>query len=374
MSSVRTALPQVDLRDDPTALRRQLRTVAHEVGFFHLTGHGVSEHLTDRLLTQARRLFALPDADKDAIAMRNSPHFRGYTRLGGELTGGAVDWREQIDVGAQRTPIGGQGKPDYLWLQGPNQWPPALPELPAVIAEWDAALAEVGRTLLRHWAISLGSPADVFEDAFADTPATLIKIIRYPAQAETPQGVKASEATGSGVGASEATGNGVGASEATGSGVGAHRDAGVLTLLLAEPDSSGLQVRSPGASEATGNGSGASEATGNGSGEWIDVDPVPDAFIVNIGEMLEVASGGYLRATEHRVRLSSRERISLPYFFNPRLDAALPVLQLPAELAVRARGVSVDSANEQIFSVYGRNAWKSRLRAHPDVAARHGYV
>jgi isopenicillin N synthase-like dioxygenase len=335
VSSVRTALPVVDLRDDPTALRRQLRTVAHEVGFFYLTGHGVSEHLTDRLLTEARRLFALPDADKDAVAMRNSPHFRGYTRLGGELTGGVVDWREQIDIGAQRTPIGGPGKPDYLWLQGPNQWPPALPELPAVIAEWDAALAEVGRTLLRHWATSLGSPAEVFDDAFADTPATLIKIVRYPAQADTPQGV------------------------------GAHRDAGVLTLLLAEPDSTGLQVRG---------GSGASEATGNGAGEWIDVDPVPGTFIVNIGEMLEVASGGYLRATEHRVRLSSRERISVPYFFNPRLDAAMPVLELPDDLAVHARGVSVDPANEQIFSIYGRNAWKSRLRAHPDVAAANGYV
>jgi isopenicillin N synthase-like dioxygenase len=324
VSSVRTALPVVDLRDDPTALRRQLRTVAHEVGFFYLTGHGVSEHLTDRLLTEARRLFALPDADKDAVAMRNSPHFRGYTRLGGELTGGVVDWREQIDIGAQRVPIGGPGKPDYLWLQGPNQWPPALPELPAVIAEWDAALAEVSRTLLRHWAISLGSPADVFEEAFADTPATLIKIVRYPAQADTPQGV------------------------------GAHRDAGVLTLLLAEPGSSGLQVR--------------------GAGEWIDVDPLPGAFIVNIGEMLEVASAGYLRATEHRVRLSSRERISVPYFFNPRLDAAMPVLALPDDLAAHARGVSVDPANEQIFSIYGRNAWKSRLRAHPDVAAQHGYV
>ncbi|MDT4999607.1 MAG: hypothetical protein QOK12_1712 [Mycobacterium sp.] len=331
---MRTALPVVDLRDDPIALRRQLRTVAHEVGFFYLTGHGVSEDLTDRLLTEARRLFALPDADKDAVAMRNSPHFRGYTRLGGELTGGVVDWREQIDIGAQRTPIGGPGKPDYLWLQGPNQWPPALPELPAVIAEWDAALAEVGRTLLRHWAISLGSPADVFDDAFADTPATLIKIVRYPAQADTPQGV------------------------------GAHRDAGVLTLLLAEPGSSGLEVRGP---------PGASEATGNGAGEWIDVDPVPGAFIVNIGEMLEVASGGYLRATEHRVRLSSRERISVPYFFNPRLDAAMPVLELPDDLAVHASGVSVDPANERIFSIYGRNAWKSRLRAHPDVAAQHGY-
>ena len=325
MSSVRTALPVVDLRDDPAALRERLRTVAHEVGFFYLTGHGVSEHLVDRLLTEARRLFALPEAGKDAVAMRNSPHFRGYTRLGGELTGGVVDWREQIDIGPQRTPIGGAGNPDYLWLQGPNQWPPALPELPAVVAEWDAALAEVGRTLLRHWATSLGSPADAFDEAFADTPATLIKIVRYPAQANTPQGV------------------------------GAHRDAGVLTLLLAEPGSRGLEVRGP-------------------DGEWIDVDPVPGAFIVNIGEMLEVASGGYLRATEHRVRLSSRERISVPYFFNPRLDAQIPVLTLPEELAVQARGVSADPSNEQIFAIYGRNAWKSRLRAHPDVAARHGYV
>jgi len=355
VSSVRTALPVVDLRDDPAVLRERLRTVANEVGFFYLTGHGVSEHLTDRLLSQARRLFALPDADKDAIAMRNSPHFRGYIRLGGELTGGVVDWREQIDIGPQRAPIGGPGKPDYLWLQGPNQWPTALPELPAVVAEWDAALAEVGRTLLRHWAISLGSQADVFDAAFAGTPATLIKIVRYPAQADTPQGIKASEATGSGVGA--------------------HRDAGVLTLLLAEPGSSGLQVRAPdGASEATGNEAGASEATGNEAEEWIDVDPVPGAFIVNIGEMLEVASGGYLRATEHRVRLSARERISVPYFFNPRLDAAMPVLELPDELAVHARGVSVDTANERIFSVYGRNAWKSRLRAHPDVAAQYRYV
>jgi len=64
----------------------------------------------------------------------------------------------------------------------------------------------------------------------------------------------------------------------------------------------------------------------------------------------------------------------VPYFFNPRLDAHLPVLTLPAELAARARGVTVDPSNERIFSVYGRNAWKSRLRAHPDVAAEHGYL
>jgi isopenicillin N synthase-like dioxygenase len=321
------ALPVVDLHAPIGHLRRTLREAAHDFGFFYLTGHDVPNALMSRLLGAARRLFELPQADKDAVAMVRSPHFRGYTRLGGELTQGEVDWREQIDIGPERPPIGGPGKPDYLWLQGPNQWPAALPELPEIIDEWDAALAVVARTLLRHWASALGSPADVFDEAFAEAPATLIKVVRYPAHAASPQGV------------------------------GAHKDSGVLTLLLAGPDSRGLQVRRP-------------RAEDDG---WVDVPPLDGAFIVNIGELLEVATGGYLRATEHRVNLgaSTSDRISVPYFFNPRLDAQIPMLSLPDELAKRAR--PVDDPSDPIFSVYGRNAWKSRLRAHPDVAAAHGY-
>ena len=324
-----TALPLVDLRAVSGVLRERLREAAHEVGFFYLTGHELPAALPRRVLEAARALFALPDADKDAIAMVRSPHFRGYTRLGGELTRGEVDWREQIDIGPQRPPIAGPGQPDYLWLQGPNQWPAALPELPGIIDEWDAALSGVARTLLRHWAASLGSPPDVFDSAFAGAPATLIKVIRYPAHAATAQGV------------------------------GPHKDSGVLTLLLAEPGTRGLQVRRP------------------DSPEWIDVPGVDGAFVVNIGELLEVATGGYLRATEHRVNLGSAEsegaeRISIAYFFNPRLDAQVPMLSLPAELAARAQ--SRPDPSDPIYSVYGRNAWKSRLRAHPDVAAAHGYA
>jgi isopenicillin N synthase-like dioxygenase len=183
----------------------------------------------------------------------------------------------------------------------------------------------VARRLLRHWAASLGSPPDVFDAAFAGAPATLIKIVHYPATANRSQGV------------------------------GAHRDSGVLTLLLAEPGSQGLQVRA------------------GRDGDWVDVPARDGAFIVNIGELLELATGGYLRATEHRVNLRhAADRISVPYFFNPRLDAQVPTLSLPAELAARSRCRADPS--DPIFSVYGRNAWKSRLRAHPDVAAAHGYV
>ena len=319
-----TTLPEVDLRHPAAQLRTQLREVAHEVGFFYLTGHRIPDSLVGRLLGAARQLFALPQADKDAVAMVRSPHFRGYTRLGGELTRGEVDWREQIDIGPERAPIGGPDRPDYLWLQGPNQWPADLPELPGIVAEWDAALSEVSRTLLRHWAAALGSPAGIFDAAFAGAPATLIKIVHYPQTAASSQGV------------------------------GAHRDSGVLTLLLAEPGSQGLQVRGR-------------------AGDWVDVPARDGAFTVNIGELLEFATGGYLRATEHRVSLrGSADRISVPYFFNPRLDAQIPTLSLPAEWARRAQWRADPS--DPIHSVYGRNAWKSRLRAHPDVAAAHGYV
>ena len=57
-------------------------------------------------------------------------------------------------------------------------------------------------------------------------------------------------------------------------------------------------------------------------------------------------------------------------FFNPALDSQLPLIDLPAELAAQARGVTDDPANP-IHSLYGENALKSRLRAHPDVAAIH---
>lgn len=63
------------------------------------------------------------------------------------------------------------------------------------------------------------------------------------------------------------------------------------------------------------------------------------------------------------------------------LSTALPVVDLRDDLDTLrdqlrrvARGVTADPSDERIFPVYGRNAWKSRLRAHPDVAAAHGYV
>lgn len=245
--------------------------------------------------------------------------------MGGERTLGRVDWREQIDISPEgvAVPVGERkGVPAYERLRGPNQWPVALPELRPLAERWQAELGDVARKLLRAWAVALGEGEGYFDDNFGD-PFTLLKIIRYPGTEETDQGV------------------------------GCHKDAGVLTMLWLEPGSTGLQVR-------------------RRDGEWIDAPPVEGAFVVNIGEMLEYATQGYLRATTHRVVASkgSNSRISIPFFFNPALDARLPLIRLSAELAAQSQGVSTDPHNP-IHSLYGENALKSRLRAHPDVAQIH---
>ncbi|WP_137121927.1 isopenicillin N synthase family dioxygenase [Segeticoccus rhizosphaerae] len=323
-----SSLPVLDLSlaaDRATApqFREDLRRATHDYGFFYLVGHGIDPALRHELLDVARRFFALPEADKLAIENVRSPHFRGYTRLGGERTKGRQDWREQVDVGPER-PAREPGEADWDILEGPNQWPPALPELEKVLTRWNETLGGVALQLLREWAESLGQDRHVFDPAFADRPSTLTKVVRYPGRpaGESDQGV------------------------------GEHKDSGVLTLLFVEPGKAGLQVER--------------------DGEWIDAPPVDGALIVNIGELLEVATDGYLKATVHRVITPQpdTDRISIPFFFNPALSARIPRLTLPQELARESRGVTVDADNP-IHDTYGANALKSRMRAHPDVAARH---
>ena len=323
------ALPVLDLsRLDAgeaaaAAFRDDLRVAAHDVGFFSLVGHGIPPDVTARLFSEARDFFALPEADRRAIEMTRSPQFRGWTRTGGELTQGRTDWREQLDVGDERSTIDDPDAPAYARLEGPNQWPVNQPGLREAITDWSARCTRIGRRLLQAWAESLGSPPDIFDAAFADRPSTLIKLVTYPGRDDTDR-----------------------------QGVGAHKDPGVLTLLLIEPDKGGLQVAH--------------------DGGWIDVPPQQGAFVVNIGELMEWATDGYLKATTHRVESPppGQTRLSIPFFLNPRLDATMPRLALPPDLAAAAPGVVQDPANI-ISGTFGDNLLKARLRAHPDVAAVH---
>jgi len=84
-------------------------------------------------------------------------------------------------------------------------------------------------------------------------------------------------------------------------GIAPHTDYGCLTLLATD-GAPGLEVAA-------------------GGGAWIPLAAPPGDFVINFGEMLEMWTGGRVRATMHRVRGSASERLSVPLFFNPRFDA-----------------------------------------------------
>lgn len=106
--SRRETVPTLDLRRvdagpaERAAFLCDLRNAARDIGFFYVIGHGIEDSFLREILAVTRRFFALPTEDKLAIEMVNLPHFRGYNRAGFEHTRGKPDWREQLDVGAER--------------------------------------------------------------------------------------------------------------------------------------------------------------------------------------------------------------------------------------------------------------------------------
>ena len=60
------------------------------------------------------------------------------------------------------------------------------------------------------------------------------------------------------------------------------------------------------------------------SSDWIVVNPLKDAFVVNIGDMLQLWTNGLFKATPHRVvRPSDCSRVAIPFFFEPNYDAVV---------------------------------------------------
>src|SRR5437899_82589 len=59
-----------------------IREACENVGFFYVQNHGVPLQQQDGMFEQCRRFFALPQAERDALLLTNSPHYRGYLPIG----------------------------------------------------------------------------------------------------------------------------------------------------------------------------------------------------------------------------------------------------------------------------------------------------
>jgi isopenicillin N synthase-like dioxygenase len=289
-----TEIPMIDvsaLFAADTASRlacgREIGRACRDVGFFYAVNHGIAQPRIDEVFAMAERFFALPEAEKMAIALARSPFMRGYFPLEGEVLDRALgaDYKEGFDM-ALDLPL---DDPDVVArkpLHGPNQWPARPPEFRRVVQRYFDDLIELGRLLSRGFALSLDLPEDFFTRRM-QRPTAILRLLRYP-----PNPRAAAMTDGQ-------------------LGCGAHSDYGYLTIL-AQDEVGGLQVQ-------------------NRAGKWIDAKPVPGAYVCNIGDMMAQWTNDRFAATQHRVISSpDRERYSIPFFFHPDFDtevACLPSCQ-----------------------------------------------
>jgi len=315
----------------------QLRHALINVGFLYLANHPVSQTDVDSLIGYIPKLFALPQEAKDKIRMANSEHFLGYSRLGAELTKGAVDQREQFDFATKHVSRWKEGDPDYYRLWGPCQWPDEklIPGFKEVLERYLDQVQELSYKFSSLIAESFGLGSDGLSQ-FYETPELMqhrAKIVQYPVvEGSSDQGV------------------------------GPHYDAGFLTFLLQASSHQGLQVQ-------------------NLSGQWIDAPPIPGTFVINLGKALEFVTSGLARATSHRVLSpkGSTPRYSVPFFQNIGLNTRLTdhVLTFPPEILAlkdkRGTVVTTDSVNFSEFDKEpsGKVNLIGRVKSHPDVAERH---
>jgi len=294
-----------------------------DAGFFYVVGHGVDDRLPAELEMLSRRFFAQDLETKMAIRMELGGNaWRGYFPVGAELTGGRPDRKEGLYFGAELPddhPKVAAGVP----LHGRNLFPD-IPDFRETTLLYTSEMTRVGHTLMAGIALSLGLPAPYFVDRYTHDPLTLFRIFHYPASDP--------------------------ASGDEDWGVGEHTDYGLLTIVR-QDDVGGLQVKS--------------------RSTWIDAPPMPGSFVCNIGDMLDRMTGGLYRSTPHRVRNESgKDRISLPFFFDPNFDAEVGPIDSGRVVAEDAAERWDRSSVHEFQGTYGEYVLKKMTHVFPDLERR----
>lgn len=284
-------IPVIDLgpylAGDPGALDRaagELRFALTEIGFYFIVNHGVPPELVRDAFRQAARFHAQPVATK--LLIRIDKHNVGYLPMRGDTlrtstveTVTKPNLNEALFVARDLPP----DHPEVIAgrrFRSANQWPAGLPGFRETVVAYCDAMERLVRQLVRLYARALDLPAAYFDQPFAE-PQYKLRMTHYPDQPEAA---------------------------ADEFGIAPHTDTSFLTLL-APNEVAGLSIRTQ-------------------SGSWIDAPAIPDAFVVNGGQLLQRWTNDFFLATPHRAtNRSGGERYALAFFCDSQID--WPVAAVP---------------------------------------------
>ncbi|HUO64072.1 MAG TPA: 2-oxoglutarate and iron-dependent oxygenase domain-containing protein [Terriglobales bacterium] len=277
--------------EDRRRVAAEVGRACEEIGFLIVKGHGVPGELVDQMYDVSKRFFDLPLVEK--MTARGRDRSRGYGPLGEEALSyglgkaAPADVKESLYEGPMDVPDtpyfrGPEGAPHFV----PNVWPERPAELTAVWRAYYKQMERLAGDIMRIFALALDLPEHFFADKI-DKHVSRVRAINYPDQREEPLPGQLR--------------------------AGEHTDYGTMTILKIEDAPGGLQVKTR-------------------RGEWLNVEAVPGAFVVNIGDLMMHWTNDRWISTLHRVLNPPRDaslgtrRISLVFFHQPNYDALIECL------------------------------------------------
>lgn len=254
----------------------ELAQAAHDFGFLYIVNHPIPPYIITDALYQAERFFNLPEEEKLLYYIAKSRNHRGYVPLfeRGEYADEQGERHyEAFDLALDLPPE----DIDYHRadkLLGPNVWP-NLPGFREIVYRYYRAVSILAHLLCRAFEIHFRLPPEYFQQ-FMRKPTAQLRLLHY---IENDAVMDEKDMN-----------------------MGAHTDYECFTIL--HQSKPGLQVM-------------------NTANEWVEATPIEGSFVANIGDMMEVLTNGFFRATLHRVVNTGEERYSMPYFQAADFDAKI---------------------------------------------------
>lgn len=250
------------------SVAKSVRDACIDFGFFYVVGHGIPQDQIIEIRQIAKEFFECSMEEKLKVSIAKCDNARGYQTVGQNVTLYKHDWHEALDyyapVDKDHTII----KNGISVLSGQNPYPNVPIGFSKIIETYVKSMKILGKAIMNAIAASLDLIPDYFDKYMSD-PFWVIRLIGYPSLPLSHEGISC----------------------------GQHTDYGCLTILNTDDTKDALQVLSK-------------------NGNWITVNPIPGAFVINIGDMVNNWTNDLYSATLHRViHKNTNYRISVPFFY-----------------------------------------------------------
>ncbi|CAN1257904.1 2-oxoglutarate-dependent dioxygenase 11 [Linum perenne] len=252
----------------------KLHSACKEWGFFQVLvhfseykqviNHGVTEELMQRMKLDVQEFFNLPLQEKMSCAQMPN-NIEGYGQAFVLSEEQKLDWGDMLFIIAQ--PVSGRNM---------KFWPKIPSSFRSSLDQYSSDLEKLSSTLLNYMAKNLGVEPEKLLSSFRDGVQGVRKNY-YPPCKESNKVI----------------------------GISPHSDGGRLTLLTqVNDDVQGLQIKR--------------------DGKWVPIVPIPSAFVVNVGDTIEIISNGEYKSIEHIAMVNpNKERLSIAAFHEPNIKAMI---------------------------------------------------